>query len=210
MSAILIPTTILQSISRNLGEQSVDTSVNRIGFLNDAINDVLSEHQWSFRRKLYQITKTNDTEYDLTVIDDYSPASGIYSVEGEDGTTFNPFLYQYRSIAVEPYYYLTPDKKKIGIGGGNVGDKINVYYYAEYQPISSANESFNIDIPVGYLNLITLRCLFLISRRKRQRNDARNYLFDYKEELEDKIFKDASSKSSPIRVFPVLNVPIRD
>lgn len=198
----------LKTLSYALGEPVPDYSPTRLTYFNRAYQYYLSLNNWSFKIKSYTLTTTEEKEYDLTsLISDYSQADGIHEVKTNNGKVIDPIDYESKDLTTELKYYLTPDGKEIGFTSCKAGDVFTIYYYAVLTPVSSETENLNIPIPEDHKEPIITYLKFLVHERKRQRNDARNCMLDFKEQLEEARVKDACKKNSGFlpRIFP----PIR-
>lgn len=190
---------ILRRVSYQLGEETTDTSTVRINYFNEAYQYYLSLNRWSFKIKEYNLTTTSASEYDLTsLINDYSQTDGVYEVRKSGGELIKPISYSDKDLPeykTTQYYYITPDGKKIGFTSHKTGEVINIKYFAVLNEISNATDTLNIPIPEAHIRPIISYIRFLVHERKRQRNDARNCILDFKEQLEETLTKDANQKS---------------
>lgn len=208
---ITTPEIILRDVSYQMGEEVFDTSSVRISYFNRAYQYYLSLNKWSFKIKDYSLTTTTNTEYDLTsLISDYSQSDGLYEVRNSGGELVEFINYVDKDLPSSTnknHYYITPDGKKIGFTSHTAGDVYNLKYYAVLTPVSSYNETLNIPIPEHHAQPITTYIMFLIHNRKRQRNDARNCILDFKEQLEETLMKDANYKNASF--VPKTFTPVR-
>lgn len=205
---ITTPEPVLRRVSYQIGEEVPDTSAVRVSYFNEAYQYYLSLNKWSFKIKEYNLTTDSNKEYDLTtLIADYSQPDGVYSVETSGGGLVKPISYEDKDLYSDQYYYLTPDGKSIGFTSYTAGDIFKIKYYAVLTEATSATSTLNISIPEHHIRPIVTYIRFLIHDRKRQRNDARNCLLDFKEQLEETLMKDANEKK--IGFFPRVFSPIK-
>ena len=188
---------ILQQVSYELGEETTDASSARLSYFNKAVHFYFSKHPWKFRIKSYDLTLTTSKEYDLTsLISDYDTTFGLYLVEDENGKQIEPIdFFDKNKTLTDVYYYLTPNKKSIGFTSVEADKIYKIYYYAVHINVSDADATLNIPIPEAHSKPIQTLILFHVYNRKRQRNDARNAMLDFKEELEDAIVSESKEKS---------------
>lgn len=207
---ITTPEEILRSVSYSLGEATPDFSPARINFFNRAYQFYLGINTWSFKIKKYTLTTTSSDEYDLTsLIPDYSQPDGVYAVKNSSGKLIEPVSFEDKDLPEyqnKQRYYITPDGKSIGFTTFTAGDVFTIYYYAVLIKATSYNSSLNIPIPEMHKEPIVTYTEFLIHKRKRQRNDARNCMLDFKDQLEEIKPKDAKLKSIGFlpKTFPPL------
>lgn len=193
---------ILERASRELGEPTVDLSATRITYFNEAYQYYLSLHKWSFKIKKGTLTTDGSPEYDLTTLfPDYSTTDGIYMIKNGD-VILTPIDFAdagvYKTYGGKQCYYLTPDGKSLGLIGVSSGTTLDVYYYAVLREITDATEALNIPIPEAHIRPIVTYLKHIVYDRKRQRNDARNMILDFQEQLEEMVTKDADNKTSKL------------
>lgn len=198
---------ILKQVSYELGESTPDYSASRINHFNTAYQYYLSLSKWSFKIKEYELTTTGDKEYNLTtLVPDFSQADGIYEVRTSgDGKLIKPIEYEDKDL--EDGYYLTPDGKSIGFTSVSSGDKYKIKYYAVLTPVSLETETLNIPIPEVHSQPISTYIQFLVFKRKRQRNDARNAILDFKDQLEDALMREGGRGT--VGFVPKIFSPVR-
>ena len=163
--------------------------------MNDAIRHIVGIHSFTWAREKQEITTVADQqEYD--VADDCRKVYQVYY----DNEPLTPINYEdradYSVSSSYKYFYLTPDKTKIGFikTPTEDGDTIDVWYYQQYQDINSTSDTFNINIPTYMLEPIVLYIKHLVHDSKRQRLDARNTIFDFVEAIKEAISKDVTRK----------------
>lgn len=198
---ITTATPILKKTSYQLGESSTDTSLKRLEFFNIAVKHTIDQHKWKWTIKDQVLPTVAETqEYDLTSAsiitdEDYNMEAGISELY--NGTTkIDPVIYQNRgNFSVSDRFYLTPDNKKLGFTKSvTASDSYTVWYYATLNDVSSATTTLNISIPDNMAIAIVSYMKHLVHEYKRQRNDARNCVIDFKEQISELILLDASSK----------------
>lgn len=194
MITVILP--FLDAVSRKLKEPSTDTSVHRVGYVNDAIRHILTLYKWSWSRKKKTLTVVaGKKEYNLTEeISDYSPIRGIFAVYVDD-KEIEAIPYDDRDKASSLSFYLKPDVATIGFTFDIDGDEnIDIWYYPEWTNVPDHTSTMPISIPESMTELIALYTKYLIHEGKRQRYDARNALLDFKEVLNSLIPQQGSSK----------------
>lgn len=196
---------ILEAVSRKLKESSTDTSLLRIGYVNDAIRYVLGLYKWGWSIKRHQLNVLpNVQEYLLTSeISDYSPIRGIYEVYF-GGTKIGPITYNAKSNISSLHFYLKPDNKTIGFTKKIDGtETIEIWYYPEWTDVNSTSTTFSVPIPPSMVELISLYVKYLVHEGKRQRYDSRNALLDFKQALDTLIPQSGSAKikDQPKRLY---------
>lgn len=193
---ITTPQKVLDAVSRRLNEAETDTSAKRLGIFNDAMHHILSMYKWEWARKLHSLAVTaGDEDYILTsVITDYDPTWGVYSVEVA-GQVF-PVEYDDRSFFLSQHFTLEPDMKTMVFTKAfDANTTVPVWYYARHIDVDDPADVLNIPIPEAALTAVVLYMKHLIHDGKRQRNDARNAIIDFQEVIEDLALKNASSKA---------------
>lgn len=198
---VTTPEPILRRVSAEIGESNTDTSSTRITYFNEAYQFYLSLYRWNFKLKSGSLTTTSSTEYDLTSeFSDYSTTDGVYLVKN-GSTILTPIDYtdtsSYESSSKQ-HYYLTPDGKKIGFVPLSSGTTYTIWYFAVFSEVSNYNDTLNIPIPEAHIRPITTYVKHIVFDRKRQRNDARNMILDFQEQLTEVVNKEAGNKSSKL------------
>lgn len=197
---------ILIEVSQLLGETTTDVSTARIGMCNRAIRHTFEQYSWSFRRKELSLTTTVGVQqYDLTsalvVTDnDYDPEFGIYEVW--NGTTrIDPVLPENKlNFSASDAYYLSPDNKKINFTASQTSaTTYTIYYYSRHVDVSSKTTTLKTYIPENFMVPICTYIRHLVHDRKRQRNDARNMILDYQEQISDLKMSQTKSKAKGLK-----------
>lgn len=197
---------LLIEVSQLLGETTTDISTARIGMCNRAIRHTFEQYSWSFRRKPLALTTTvNVQEYDLTsaliVTDnDYDSEFGVYEIW--NGTTkIEPiFPENKQNFSSADSYYLSPDNKKINFTLPQTSaNTYTVYYYSRHVDVASKTTILKTYIPENFMVPICTYIRHLVHDRKRQRNDARNMILDFQEQISDLKMSQTKSKARGLK-----------
>lgn len=190
------PNDFLQETSDLLNESQIDTSTKRVRFFNRAMRRVKKVRKWSWNKKAGTMTLSGGTqEYDLTgQFTDYNPQWGIYEVYLA-GEKLSPVNYNQISTTTGDHFYLKPDGKTIGFTFEVEGDEsVVVWYNPRHTNAAAYNSTLDVSVPEDMLGPVALLMKSYVHNAKRQRNDERNTLLEYKEEIEETVLQDASNK----------------
>lgn len=194
------PNDFLVELSQMLNEKTTDTSSQRIGYFNRAMRRIKSVRKWSWNKKPHTLTVVADTqEYDLTdEISDYTPSWGVYEIY-INGDKADPINYNLKNIAQGTHWYLKPDTKTIGFTNALDGtEEIIIWYYPQHTKATASNSTLSPELPESILGPACLLMKSFVHGGKRQRNDERNALLDYKEEIDEAVLQDASNKAKDL------------
>lgn len=196
----------LTEVSVQLGETTTDVSTARITMANRSIRHTFEQYSWSFRRKELSLTTTVGVqEYDLTDIanvpdNDYDTQFGLYEVW--NGTTrLDPILYERRGdYTNSDCFTLTPDNHSIVFSSSQTSaTTYTIWYYARHVDVSSTGTTLKLSIPENFLVPVCTYIRHLVHDRKRQRNDARNMILDYQEQISDLQMSQVKSKARGLK-----------
>lgn len=205
---ITTPNDFLIELSDSLNETSTDTSAKRVRYFNRAARQVKKARKWSWNKKPATLTLVAGTkEYDMTVqAADFNPVQGIYEVYLA-GVKMSPCSYEQVSAVTSEHFYLKPDNKTIGFTMDIAGNEnIVVWYYPRHTSATTKDTVLDPSLPEDMIDPIVTLMKSFVHKGKRQRNDERNELLIYKEQIGDAILADAGHKikDAPHTVTPVL------
>lgn len=205
---ITTPNDFLVELSQMLKESTTDTSSLRVGYFNRSMRIVKQERKWNWNKIGGTMTLIAATqEYDLTVqFSDFNPMWGIYEVY-VGGEKIDYCDYQQRNLVGDDHFYLKPDMKTIGFTSTIAGDEeIVVWYNPRHTNATAYNSTLTPSVPDDMLIPVCTYMKSLVHKGKRQRNDERNELLAYKEQLSTAIMQDASRK---VKDGPTIVSPVR-
>jgi len=190
------PADFLAETSQLLNESATDTSVKRIGYFNRAMRRVKRMRKWSWNKKSHTLSVSAGVQsYDLTsVISDYNLQWGIYEVY-IGGEKVTPSDYSRLSSVSGTSFGVSPDGKTITFTNTLDGSEDVVIWYSPRHTKATASDStLSPSVPEDMLGPVCLLMKSYVHDGKRQRNDARNALLDFKEEIEEAILQDSAHK----------------
>lgn len=197
---------VCQAVSDELFESSLDSSSGRIRKINRGVLRATLDGRWKWRRTKDTITTVVDkAAYSLPSSFDYP--GGMYEV-WDGNTQIFPDDYDnlnskdWAGIKNLEYYAISPYKEEIILypTPSSVED-ITLIHYAIPPKITSTSSEWSPSIPRKFLRLVVLATKYLIHRGKRQRNDARNTILEYKEVLKEMRTRNAGkSKGNQNRI----------
>lgn len=206
--------TLLAEVSVLLGETTTDVSTARVTMANRAFRHVFQQYSWSFRRKSITITTTAGVQdYDLTNISnvpdgDYDPEFGLYQIW--NGTTkLDPVLYEKRSDYTSiDSFTISPDNKTLSFTSTQTSPTAyTIWYYSRHIDSASSTTTMKTSVPESFLLPLGTYVRHLIHERKRQRNDARNMILDFQEQIAD--LKMSQGKSKAVGLKRNIPTPIQ-
>ena len=208
---ITTPQPVLNLLSSILRESSVDTSNRRVIYFERAVRELLKQKKfpWSRERLDYAVSANTDVSIDMTSeTTNYNPVWGPHEVWNGTEQIF-PCDYEDRENHSDLRWYLEPDEKTIGFTAQfSSAATIKVYYYATIPmgSVSASDSSLAFAIPDDAGDVVATYMKFLVHDGKRQRNDARNAILDFKQQVEELVAQQASNKgrSNSKRIAPVL------
>lgn len=190
---------IITETSGILNELTEQSESKRLTLVNRAIRATILKFKFKFRIKSVNLSVVSASqEFDLTsssviASEDYDETSGIYEVYLEGSTTpLAPVDYADRGLVVSGYY-LTPDRKTLGFTSEvEYPSTVKVYYLASHKNVAATTDTLNVKLPDAALEPICTYVGYLVHKGKRQRNDARNAILEFQEQVEELRMKDAS------------------
>lgn len=184
--------------SNALKEQSTDTSAQRISYGNTALRALLSEYKFAWSRKTHDLALSNGVStYDLSsVISDFNPSWGLYEVQ-LGGETVDPIDYDARNGTFNVIkWYFHPDNKSMTIKKEIDGtENIDIIYYAQHMDVEAEDTALNISYPESVQEAVGKYIKYLVHDGRRQRNDARNTMLDYRAKIDALRPMEASNKA---------------
>lgn len=200
---ITTPAPILEAVSGGLNESTTDTSSKRIIAFNRAMRKFLNYKKFKFAIVEGTLTLVSDTQkYNLlTEFADYDVARGIDEVWIGNDQIF-PIDNQDKEIYTETQkFFLTNNGKSIEFTKTLDYDGTNptIYYYAQHTNIDASTDTLNIPIPEAFQEALVLLVKHFVHDGKRQRNDARNALLDYKDEIKNVAMAEATPNAKHLK-----------
>jgi len=197
---------LLISASNRLNESSEDYTPQRIDFCNTAIAEVLGQYAWNCRRKSFTLVTTPGVQtYDFTSSsvlpnDDYDPEFGFYEIwNGEQ--RLDPILYDNMdNFSESDCFAISPDNTSLVFTLSQTSSNTyTVWYYARHKDVGAKTTVLNLSIPDNLKKPIVTYIKYLVHDAKRQRNDARNALLDFEEQIGDVKLAQGKAKAKGLK-----------
>lgn len=205
---ITTPNEFLVECSQMLKESTTDITSLRVGYFNRAMRMVKQERKWNWNKKEGTLSLSAGVqEYNLTTqFTDFNPMWGIYEVY-VGGEKIDVCTYQQRNNVGSNHFYLKPDTKTIGFTSTLAGTEvITVWYNPRHTAATASGSTLDPAVPDDMLIPVCTLMKSLVHKGKRQRNDERNELLNYKEQIQTAIMQDAAHK---VKDGPTIVNPVR-
>lgn len=159
---MILLTTGLSDLSKELGETTTNTTARRIGHYGDAVVEFANAKKWPFliKKDITLTTLANTKTYTIPegVLADWRSPGGIKEIYiGSSTTPVLPMEYVNRSIAGnELQFYLDPEETQITFTKdlGAAGQVITIHYYYIPLRITDLEDEDGYPIPERYRKIV--------------------------------------------------------